>query len=199
MYLNESLFLDFLNEKEITWTGIDFSKAKFSRKGFDLPQEAIVLYFKEWNMLIISDQKKYDIRMAFRKPVLHYDLQAVTKKNNNIKLNNLLVERLKLEDQLSKEIIKEYVTKSELPKLSKFALSLIVESFDQDSKTASLWVVLQETASGEMVLCEKFLKTPAGFGIRNFWARTFYNLLFDIRKNSFVRWINLVTPNHLIK
>lgn len=199
MYLNEPLFSEFLSEKEITWLGVDFSKAKLTKNGFGFPMEVIQHYFHEWNLLIISDQKKYDIRMAFRKPVMHYDLSLVTKKNKSTKVHQTLVEHLKMDNIYTEELIIEYVSELDIPYHSRFNLMVVTESFDHNSKTASLWVVITHSESRKVVLCEKFLKTPAGFGTKNFWARVFYNLFFDIQKNSFIRWVNLVEHNQIIK
>ncbi|MBQ1780706.1 MAG: hypothetical protein II001_04660, partial [Bacteroidales bacterium] len=88
MYMNEDLFVDFLSVREILWVGVNFSKAKFTRAGFDYSQEIMQHYFQEWNKLILNDQKKYDIRMSFRKPMMHYDLSAVTKLNKSVKISN---------------------------------------------------------------------------------------------------------------
>ena len=63
MYIATPLFTEFVNAKEILWLGIDFTLAKFTRKGFEVSQEQLRTYFNEWNQLIISDQKKYDIRI----------------------------------------------------------------------------------------------------------------------------------------
>lgn len=199
MYLNENLFLEFLSDREITWAGIDFSLAKFTKDGFDFSNEVIHRYFNEWNLLIISDQKKYDIRMAFRKPVMHYNLSCVTKKNKTVEASSSLVDNIKLENQYTESSIIQYAEKQEFPPQANFSLTFVVESFDQNSKTASVWVILSQASSREVVLCEKFLETPNGFGTRNYWARTFYNILFDIKKKSFLRWVNLVKPDNLIK
>ena len=48
MYLNESLFSDFLKVKEILWVGINFSKAKFTRSGFDFTQESLQHYLHDF-------------------------------------------------------------------------------------------------------------------------------------------------------
>ena len=90
MYMNEDLFVDFLSVKEVLWVGINFSQAKFTRNGFNFTQEIMHHYFHEWNMLILNDQKKYDIRMSFRKPVMQYDLSVVTKLNKSLKVNDVL-------------------------------------------------------------------------------------------------------------
>lgn len=197
MFLNEDSFIDFLSAKEVTWAGIDFSKAKFTRNGFDFPSEIIQYFFNEWNLLIISDQKKYDIRLAFRKPILHYDLSYITKRNKTVKSTSSLVEYIGVDNMFSEDDILQYFSKLNLPQQTRFAISVLVESFDKNSKTAALWIIISDTETKQVVLCEKFLKDPSGFNTKSYWARTFYNLFFDIQKSSFVRWENLVKNKQL--
>ncbi len=192
MYINEELFIDFLSNKEILWTGINFAKARFTRKGFDFSQEILQHYFHDWNMLILNDQKKYDIRMSFRKPVMQYDLSQVTKINKSVKVAQILSNHIGINDILSEEDIRNYMPSFHFKNGQKFGLMLIVESFDTITKTASIWVVIFHANDGQVVLCEKFLKTPGGLGTRNYWARTFYNLLFDIKSTAYLRWENLI-------
>ena len=192
MFLNENLFIDFISEKEILWLGIDFSKAKFTKKGFDLPVDALRQLLNEWNLLIISDQKKYDIRLSFRKPIMYYDLSTLSKKNRAIRLSNIVREHIHLNDLLNEEVIRQYVSTLEVPCQHRFALLFMVEAFDASSKNGSVWVVVMETTTRATVLCEKFIKIPGGFGVRNYWGRIFYNILFDIKNYAFCRWENLV-------
>ena len=178
MYMNENLFVDFLKVKEILWVGINFSMAKFTRKDFNFTQEIMQHYFLEWNKLILNDQKKYDIRMSFRKPVMHYDLSTVTKLNKMVKINDVLSKYIGIKDVLTDEQMCQYLSELTLPTSMKYALMFVVESFDASVKTAAIWVVLVATETQEVVLCEKFLKQPAGIGTRNYWARTFYNVFY---------------------
>ena len=192
MYINAELFSDFLTHREVTWLGVDFSKAKFTRSGFQLTQEVLQRYFNDWNMLIISDQKKYDVRMSFRKPVMQYDLSWVTKRNKAVKINNLLSEFITIDAVYSDEAIMGYVQGSIFPQVSEYSILFIVESFDEHTKLGTVWVVIVHSSTRQVVLCEKFMKTPSGFGLRNYWGRVFYNLFFDIQKYAFPRWENLV-------
>lgn len=192
MYMNEQLFADFLQVREILWVGINFSKAKFTREEFDYPQEVLQRYLHDWNMLILNDQKKYDIRMSFRKPVMQYDLSVITKTNKSLKTNDLLTKNIKANDVLSDDQMRELASALTLPQSLPYALSLWVESFDSKVKTAAIWVVITKTETQEVVLCEKFLKKPSGFGLRNYWARTFYNVFYDIQSQAFLRWENMV-------
>ena len=198
MYLNSEHFTNFLHEKEITWLGIDFSKAKFTKKGFEYPQEVLEHYMTAWNMLIISDQKRYDIRLSFRKPIMQYDLSAVTKKNKAIKASQLLCNNINVADFYTEADIKSYIEQQSFPQNTAYALTVVVEAFDAKTKLAALWLVLLKAATSEVVLCEKFLKEPGGFGIKNYWGRTFYNLFFDVNKYAFPRWENAIQENNII-
>lgn len=194
MYINTPLFTEFISAKEILWLGIDFTLAKFTRKGFDVPQDTLRTYFNEWNQLIIADQKKYDIRMSFRKPIMSYDLAQVTKANKSVRASNILCENISIEAVRTDEQICEYVRRLEMPQTHHFALLFLVESFDTHSKTGAVWIALADTKTHEPVLCEKFLKVPSGFGTKNYWGRIFYNLLYDIRSYAYYRWESLVKP-----
>lgn len=194
MYIDTPLFTEFVNAKEILWLGIDFTHAKFTRKGFEVSQEQLRTYFNEWNQLIISDQKKYDIRMSFRKPIMSYDLSMVTKANKGVRIGNILCENISIEAVHTDEQICEYVRGLNVPQTHRFALLFIVESFDTHSKTGAVWIVLFDTGTHEPVLCEKFLKVPGGFGTKSYWGRIFYNLLFDIRSYAYYRWESLIKP-----
>ncbi len=192
MYMNESLFSDFLKTKEILWVGINFAKAKFTRAGFELKQDGLQRLLNEWNMLILNDQKKYDVRMSFRKPVMQYDLSVITKLNKSLKVNDALTHYISSQHVYSDEQMQAYAASLVLPDSLPYALMFAVESFDSTVKTAAIWVVITKTDTKEVVLCEKFLKKPAGIGIRNYWARTFYNVFYDIQSNAFLRWENMV-------
>ena len=192
MYMNEALFSDFLKTREILWVGINFAKAKFTREGFDFSQESLHHYLHEWNKLILNDQKKYDIRMSFRKPIMKYDLSAITKLNKSLKVNDILTLFISSQHVYSDEQMCKFAASFELPATLPYALMFAVESFDATVKTAAIWVVITKTDTREVVLCEKFLKKPAGIGLRNYWARTFYNVFYDIQSDAFRRWENMV-------
>lgn len=192
MYMNETLFADFLKTREILWVGINFAKSKFTREGFDFNQETLQHHLQEWNRLILNDQKKYDIRMSFRKPIMKYDLSVVTKLNKSLKVNDILTLFISSQHVHSDEQMSNYAASLELPATLPYALMFVVESFDTTVKTAAIWVVITKTDTHEVVLCEKFLKKPAGIGLRNYWARTFYNVFYDIQSDAFRRWENMV-------
>ncbi len=190
MFLDKEKFVAFFNEKEITWLGVDFSKAVFSLPDFDLPRETMQIYFNEWNMLIITDQKKYDIRISFRKSIMQYNLSWV-KKRNKFPKNHQFAKKFISIDSLLSEVELQQITQSiDVQTTTKYGLYVAVESFDAKLKTASLWVVIVDLETKEMLLYEKFTEKPSGFGIKTYWARCFYNLFFNIHRAAFIKWSN---------
>ena len=184
--------MDFLKEREVTWLGIDFSKATFTKKGFDMPNDVLQLYYNEWNALIISDQKKYDIRVAFRKPVIHFDLSFVKKQNKLYKGATPIREFVRMENLLNEDIIINYIRQAIFPVHSKYSLFFMVESFDSTIKKGAVWIVILSSDTKELVFCEKFTESPSGFNIKSYWARIFYNIFFNISRTAYVRWEHLV-------
>jgi len=192
VYINKELFLDFLKEREITWLGVDFSKATFTKKGFDIPNDVLQLYFNEWNALIISDQKKYDIRVAFRKPIVHFDLSFVKKQNKLHKGDSPVKDVVRMENLLDETIITNYLRQIATPEITKYSLLIIVESFDNTIKKGAVWLVIFSSKTKELALCEEFKESPGGFNIKSYWARVFFNIFFNINKTAFTRWEHLV-------
>lgn len=130
--------------------------------------------------------------MSFRKPVMQYDLSWVSKKNKALKINNVISDFITVDAIQTDESIIKYVQSNLLPFVTTYGLLFIVESFDDLTKLGTVWVVIVNTETNQVVLCDKFIKSPSGFGLRNYWGRVFYNLFFDIQKYAFLRWENLV-------
>ena len=184
--------MDFLKEREITWLGIDFSKATFTIKGFDMPNDVLQFFFNEWNALIIADQKKYDIRVAFRKPVVHFDLSYIKKQNKLHKGDTPIRDVVRMENLLNENTIANHIRQISLPYISKYALLFMVESFDNTIKKGSVWVIILKNDNKELVFCDKFTESPSGFNIKSYWARVFYNIFFNISRTAYLQWEHLV-------
>jgi len=160
-----------------------------------MPNDVLQLYFNEWNALIISDQKKYDIRVAFRKPVVHFDLSFVKKQNKLYKGDLPIRDVIRIENLLDENIITNYIRQATIPNISKYSLLFMVEAFDNTIKKGSVWVVVAKSDTKELALCEEFKESPSGFNIKSYWARIFFNMFFNISRTAFVRWEHLVMGN----
>lgn len=196
MYFDKNLFNEFLKQREVTWLGIDFSRATYTKDGFDLPSDILHYYFNEWNKMFILDQKKYNLRASFQKPIVSYDLKIVTKKNSIGKDKLNIKKHIIIENTIQEENLKEYVTQyNPLPSQTTFSIVFIVESLDHNLKAASVWVVILHNITKNIVLTEKFIERPKGLNTKTYWARAFYNILFKINDLHFTQWTNFIKEN----
>ncbi len=186
---NEALLAD-----EITWYGIDYSRVKligefsqFGEAGVKSESEIRDKYFPAWNELVLKEASKYNIKSAFRKDNVIYDLDVVNLRNSKVNPGHLISLSDNDQNHLNEDAIQAVV--SEYPASGKgYGLVFIAESLDKRRETGSYYVVLFDRATGKVVLNKRFEGKAAGFGIRNYWARSYYEVL-EQSKASYKKWL----------
>ncbi|HEY0031366.1 MAG TPA: hypothetical protein VGC65_11445, partial [Bacteroidia bacterium] len=86
-----------LSATEIVWFGLDFTKAKFVG-GFDQVGGAApasgsdmkTKWIPGWNMLIATEPQNFDLKKAFRKDNVIYDMKSVNELNSKIDVDNCM-------------------------------------------------------------------------------------------------------------
>jgi hypothetical protein len=167
---------DIFTSKEATWYGLDFSKVKLiGSEGFTDALKIKNVFFPSWNNLIINEPAKYNLQLMFHKDTVFFDLSVIDKRN-------------KLPYALDKntiaEIIKEYNSKEK----EGLGIVFIMESLDKPKRIATMWVTFFDIASKTVLLTEKMSGKPGGAGFRNYWARTYYNVMAKIKKTEYLKW-----------
>src|SRR5690348_3840545 len=72
--------IDIFTCKDITFLGIDYSKARFigsindSSSAFPSATMIKDRFFKSWNFVLYDEQNKYNLKEAFKKSILYYDM-----------------------------------------------------------------------------------------------------------------------------
>lgn len=61
------------------------------------------------------------------------------------------------------------------------ALILIVESLDKLHNYGSYWTTVVNTKTRNILFSERMIGTPKGFGFRNYWAGSIYNVIKQFR------------------
>jgi hypothetical protein len=74
------------------------------------------------------------------------------------------------------EIVKEYQT----TETQGIGLVFIMESFNKNLEKGFMWVTFFDIKTKQVLLSVKMEGDAGGVGIRNHWARTFYNVLLKI-------------------
>jgi len=161
------------SEKSIVWYGIDFTVAKFTLVTED-PTVIVSQYLKSINSLIQSEPEKYDLKKFFSKTEVTLDLDQVNERNGKIDPGTLVISdehKISLDDV--KSAVAQYNTKGK-PGLG---LIFVAENLDKVKQIGSFYVCFFDQDTKQIVDAQRFEAKAAGFGFRNYWAGSIYNVM----------------------
>jgi hypothetical protein len=167
------------NSSSVTWFGLDYSEAWFiGNEGFTDPYQIKNRYFKSWNHLILQEPEKYDIGKFYRKSNVEHDLSVVLKRNGGVDIDMRIVDDHSKVVRLSESKIQEMIREYDIDVNSEgLGLVYIVESYDKILIKATYHVTFFDIATREVLETRKREAEPGGFGIRNYWASSFFKVM----------------------
>jgi len=160
------------SEKSLTWYGVDYALARFTLVVED-PAIIVNQYMKAINTLIITETEKYNFKTFFSKSEVTNDLGPVEARNAGIDPSILVIadaHEISLDDV--KKEIKALQTKGE-----GLGLVFVAENLSKTTQIGSYWVCFFDTATREIIDAKRMTGKAAGFGFRNYWAGSVYNVL----------------------
>ncbi|MBS4014350.1 MAG: hypothetical protein KGZ97_11440 [Bacteroidetes bacterium] len=174
------------NTHEVTWFGVDFSNAKFiGPEGFSNPVEIVDRFFDSWNNLVVSEQKKYDIKKHFRKRYVEYDLSIVKERNSSVDPDDLVLESYE-SHELSMEDIRQIISEYNSNR-SGLGLVFIVETFNKPRDLGTMYVTFFDIKTGKVLFTEKLSGKAGGIGLRNYWASSIHKVFIESGK-QYGKW-----------
>ncbi len=168
---------------ELTYFGLDCTELVVigeSATGEDIVNK----YFVSWNGVVINEEKKYDFGKAFKKKQVNKDIAYVSKQNAQRNPADVIAYESKSisEDELVRHI-KSYDVEG-----SGVGLVFVLENFNKIEEQGTMWVTFFDIESKQVLMAKHMSAKPGGFGMRNFWVRTVYDVLQDSRK-QYKKWI----------
>ena len=160
----------------VTFFGVDFSKCK----GVALGATAEVMrdnYFPAINTLLMVEQNKYNISKFLLKSDVTNTLYDVNKWNATLDVAGFTVYSIKEVKPLSDDILAEMVQRYDLKDKTGTGLVFIAESLDKPGNVGTYHLVYFSMPEGKVILSEKVAGRPQGFGLRNYWAYSIYDIL----------------------
>ncbi len=175
------------NTKKLVWFGIDCTQMQcIGRADFPNPDDIADRVVFAWNDLFISEQDKYDIHGAFQKNEFLYDLTSVEAQNEKLTGDQIMVTEA---TPLDKATIERVVSNYSSDKYDKgVGVLFIVEELNKKAVQGKTHVVLFDLETNEIIQSVKYTTEPGGFGIRNYWARTFYEIIEEI-EDDYKKWL----------
>ena len=172
----------------ITWLGVDFTQVKVVGETGTVTSAELIPLFEKINGVIVNEADKYNFKEALSKDDVPYDLGPVTKINGNIDAETLLSSSSAEKGRITEEGIAKLVKQYEVKKAEGIGLVFFMETLDKPSETGIMWVTFFDLKTHQVLLTERMSGKAAGFGFRNHWARTVYEVLKDIKKTKYKAW-----------
>ncbi|MFA7274749.1 MAG: hypothetical protein WC044_12845 [Crocinitomicaceae bacterium] len=179
------------SDVKISWLGIDFSHVKligsfsqFQEAGATGPQLIRDKYFPGWNQLILNEPK-YDVAGMVRKEKVEMNIEPITKINAKADLGTLEGEET---PNYTKEDIQRFIKKYNFGEKEGIGMLFIAESLNKTAETARYHFVAINMKTNEILLYDVFNTVPGGFGLRNFWAKSYFGVIEAIKDKKYKAW-----------
>ena len=176
----------------VYWLGIDFSHVKligefaqFSEWGEAGAEAVRDKYFPAWNELIIREYTKYDVGTMIRKEDVSLKINAIAEVNKNAPIENMV----DLSDPNYTEAdIRSWVSRYPLENKEGLGVLFIAESLNKLREYGKYHIVVINMSTKEVLIHEVMKGRPGGIGLRNYWARSFCEVMNEIRDYRFREW-----------
>ena len=177
---------DIFGNAPITWLGLDFTQLKFIGNATQFKdageisnRDMRVKFFPAWNNLFISEQKKFNVADAVDRNSVEYATEVTQNANDNSN-NDYFTQKPGEYQLLTADMISTLVSKYDFKGKTGIGMLFFVEGMSKDKEEASMWVTFVNMGAKNVLLTKRATGGAGGFGFRNFWAKSFYNVLKDM-------------------
>ena len=153
----------------VVWFGLDFSNANFVG-AFPERQDVTETYPGAWNSLVLSKSWLYQ----YRDKSFVYDFSVIKKRNKGINPDNLFPIMVQgFSKEKIQKIIDEYNPEVKTGK----GLVFIVEGFDKNIETASIWFTYFDIQTRKIIYTSKIIGKAGGVTMVNHWGNAILNII----------------------
>ncbi len=170
------------NTNNLTWFGIDYTNCYFLTP-MDFPNVGdLKTKIRAWNDLVLYERDKY-INKTLKGKNVKSALETVNKRNETINVRDHLTDDGFKSSHLDPAKVQEIISSYDIPEgLSGTGLVLIAESYSKPNEQGAYYVAFFDIATKKVFATERMLAKPGGFGLRNYWAKTYYTVLKEVGK-----------------
>jgi len=183
LFINANSFgqsSDISNAKNWTWLGIDYTHCYFITSIDFVDADGVFSLTKKWNSLIYSEREKY-IDKTLKDKNVTFSADMIKDRNMEINMDKMITDDLSLYKHLDREQIEEIVGNYNIPNdLSGIGLVLIADSYSKPEEAGVYFVTFIDLDTKEVLSTERKSGKAKGFGLRNYWANSFYRVLKEV-------------------
>ncbi|MBX3240969.1 MAG: hypothetical protein KIT80_15795 [Chitinophagaceae bacterium] len=178
---------EFFNSSEVpvTWLGIDFTQVKVLND-INATPIAVREQFTKINELVLKEPNNFTLTRVFNKTDIVNDISFVNAKNAKTDTEKLTEDAK--DERLDKSAIESVVKGYDFGDKKGLGIIFIAETLNKASLIGSYYVTIIDIGSKKVLLTERMTGKPAGFGFRNYWAKTIKDILLQIEKGKYREW-----------
>lgn len=176
----------------VSWMGIDYSHVKVissvPQLGDNTPISKAELrekYFPAWNYLILDEYDKFNIARMLHRKYVSIDIEMIKTINAHSSVDSF---EASVTPSYTSQDIQSFVNLYPAEDHAGIGLVFIAESMNKTVKEAYYHVVFYNRQTHEILLQERMRGEPSGMGIRNYWARSYYIVMEEIKSSAYAKW-----------
>ncbi|MEP6845628.1 MAG: hypothetical protein ABI861_06480 [Panacibacter sp.] len=182
-------FKDFFSqETNITYLGIDFTDVKVIGHTDVEVGDLVERQFSSINQLVLNEPKKFDLIKAFHKGSVESDISFVNAMNKKIRDTKISSVNTADEKRFTSATIDKMVKAYDFGNKKGIGVMFIMESLSKVSERASMYVTFIDMSNRKVLYTERMVEKVGGFGLRNYYAKSIYEVLDDIGKSKYKDW-----------
>jgi hypothetical protein len=180
----------------ITWLGIDFSSVAYIGDPGTVDPEEMKVLFNKINFLIPSEPNKYDLKAAFKKDSLSYNISSTVESNQKINTSKLISFNSSDYKRLDESAIKKIVSGYNFENGEKgVGLMFVMDGLNKTEEEAAMWVTFINIDTKEVIFTEMLAGRTMGFGFRNHWAGTVCDVIAKVDVAKYWQWKKKYAPS----
>ncbi len=171
---------DIANSKNWTWLGIDYTHCYFITSIDFVDADGVFSMTKSWNNLVYSEREKYIEKTLVGKKVT-FSADMIKDRNMDIDMDKMITDDESLYKHLDRAQIDDIVSSYNIPHdLSGIGLVFIADSYSKPEEAGAYYVTFLDLDTKEVLSTERKSGKAKGFGLRNYWANSFYRVLKEV-------------------
>lgn len=178
--LNAQTESDVRTASEWTWFGIDYTQCYFLTK-MDFPSVSdLESKIAAWNQLPMLEREKFFVKTLPGKDI-NFSTEWIEEINSKIDVKSRLSNDNFLATHIESSQIQEIVEAYEIPAdLSGIGLVLIAESYSKPNVKGAYYATFFDIGTKKVISTKRVLGKAKGFGLKNYWANSYYLALKEI-------------------
>ncbi len=180
------------SETQVTWLGIDFSHVKligdfnqFGEWGDNGSIDIKEKYFPSWNDFVYAEPERYNIAQMIRKENVKFQTDEIYRINDESSIEDM---EAKTDPDYSSDDILKFTKNYSFKTKEGLGILFIAESLNKFKDYGKFHFVVLRMSDGEVLFQEELTGKSGGFGLKNYWAKTIYNVIQEITDKKYALW-----------